>query len=80
MHELAAKLLENVVIGDPKEAALKLWEAKFSAKTIMDVLKLTENELESFVPRSLWREDRWIKCRFCKGAGGHTESRLILPQ
>ena len=62
---------DSVLIDMPaRDAALMLWRANFSARTIMEITKLDEAELEHILPRRLWYDDAWIKCPKCGGAGG----------
>lgn len=50
---------------------LRLWEAKFSAQTIMDFCEITEDELTTYLPRDLWWYDYLVPCRTCDGRGHH---------
>lgn len=55
-------------------AALLLFEHQFSAQTIMDVVQLTEEQLENVIPRELWLDDKIVRCRRC---GGMCASRTV---
>lgn len=63
-------MTENAYSGSIQEAALRLWQAKFSAKIITELLSIDEGTLETIVPRSLWFYDGWTECSTCHGRGG----------
>ena len=62
--------LQNLVEGMTlAEVVLTLWNDRTNAGVIMELCKISEIELESFVPRSLWVGHKNIKCRHCGGRG-----------
>lgn len=57
-----------------REAVLRLWGAKTHSDTIMELLKIDEETLESILPRSLWLGSHMAPCRHCAGRGYFTQT------
>ena len=55
-----------------QEAVLKLWQQQCDARTIMEICKISENDLEAIVPQKLWFDIAMVQCSKCRGRGYFT--------
>jgi len=62
--------LQNLCEGKTlAEIVLILAMGRMNAGTIMSLCKISEVELETILPRSLWVGHARIECRHCRGRG-----------